>query len=92
MIRRKSTFFLGIFIFLIPFLGLPSVSKTILVVLSGLTLIALSVKIIFPQKTSKPTIKRSRKKSFSPQDISLIENSVSPILPENSDDSHEKLI
>ncbi|HEY4509061.1 MAG TPA: hypothetical protein VJC13_02140 [Candidatus Paceibacterota bacterium] len=51
MINRKSTFFLGIFIFLIPFLGLPSSWKTALVVICGLILVFLSVKVILPRKT-----------------------------------------
>ena len=50
MIQRKKTFFLGIFIFLIPFFGLPSFWKTFLIVISGLTLIALSIKIVLPRK------------------------------------------
>ena len=60
MIQRKSTFFLGIFIFLIPFLGLPSSWKIILVVLSGLGLVGLSVKIILPKKSTKVRSKRGR--------------------------------
>jgi len=49
IIHRKSTFFLGIFIFLIPFLGLPSSWKTTLIILSGLGLVSLSTKIILPK-------------------------------------------
>ena len=60
MISHKRTFFLGIFIFLIPFLGLPSSWKTILIVLSGLGLVALSVKIIIPKKPTKTKGKKSR--------------------------------
>ncbi len=60
MISKKSTFFLGIFIFFIPFLGLPTSWKTSLIVISGLTLISLSVKITIPKKTSKSRIKREK--------------------------------
>ena len=60
MIQRKSTFFLGIFIFLISFLGLPSSWKTTLFVLSGLTLVALSVKIILPKKHPKSKVRREK--------------------------------
>ena len=59
MISRKSTFFLGIFIFLIPFLGLPSSWKTTLIILSGIGLITMSVKITLPKKNVG---QRSRKK------------------------------
>ncbi len=60
MISRKSTFFLGIFIFLIPFLGFPSFWKTIFVTLSGATLVLLSVKIVIPRKGFKNKIKKER--------------------------------
>ena len=50
MIQRKTTFYLGLFIFLIPFLGLPSIYKTILIIVSGLTLLSLSVKLTLPKK------------------------------------------
>ena len=60
MIRHKRTFFLGIFIFLIPFLGLPSSWKTTLIVLSGLGLVALSVKIILLRKPTKTKSKKPR--------------------------------
>ena len=60
MIHRKSTFFLGIFIFLVPFLGLPSSWKTALIILSGLGLIGLSIKIILPKKPTKVRPKRGR--------------------------------
>lgn len=53
MISRKSTFFLGIFIFLIPFLGLPSFWKTLMIALSGIFLVFLSVKIVLPRKMAK---------------------------------------
>ena len=60
MISRKSTFFLGIFIFVIPFLGFPSSWKTTLIILSGLTLIALSIKVSLPKKNVKIKSKKGR--------------------------------
>ena len=60
VITRKSTFFLGIFIFLIPFLGVPTSWKTVFVVLSGLFLIFLSIKIVLPKKNIK-IVKRKDK-------------------------------
>ncbi len=60
MIRHKSTFFLGIFIFLIPFLGLPSFWKTFFIILSGLGLVALSVKITLPKKQTKIKTKKGK--------------------------------
>ena len=59
MIQRKSTFFLGLFIFLIPFLGFPTSWKTVLTILSGLLLVGLSIKIAIPKKSK---IIRPRKK------------------------------
>ena len=52
MIQRKSIFFLGVFILLLSssFLGLPSSWKTVLLFLSGLTLIFLSVKLTLSKK------------------------------------------
>ena len=58
MIQRKKTFFLGIFIFLVPFLGLPTFWKTTLIVLSGLALIALSIKIVLPRKPGRSKISK----------------------------------
>ncbi len=60
MISRKSTFFLGIFIFIIPFLGVPSSWKTLFITISGLILVILSVKISLPKKTNRSKIKREK--------------------------------
>ncbi len=61
MINRKSTFFLGIFVFIIPFLGIPSSWRTFFIVVSGIILIILSVKITLPKKISKSRISRREK-------------------------------
>lgn len=76
MIQRKKTFFLGIFIFLIPFLGLPTFWKTSLVALSGLLLIVSSIKIVLPRK---PGRSRSKKGKSTPV---FVENS--PISPRDN--------
>ncbi len=60
MINRRSTFFLGIFIFIIPFLGVPSSWRTTFIVLSGIILIILSLKITLPKKSLKSRIKKEK--------------------------------
>lgn len=77
MIKSKRTLFLGIFIFLLPFLGLPSSWKTAFVILSGLTLIALSVSITLPKKNTK---RPRRKEKATPV---FVENA--PIYPRRSE-------
>lgn len=58
MITNRRTLFLGIFIFLIPFLGFPSGWKTFMIVVSGLTLISFSVHVTIPKKLSKRPLRR----------------------------------
>lgn len=60
MINKKSTFFLGIFIFLIPFLGFPSAWKSAFVIISGISLVLMSVKISLPKKGSRIKTKKER--------------------------------
>lgn len=78
MISKKSTFFLGIFIFLTPFFGLPSSYKNTFIVLSAILLILLSVKINIPKKNLKP---RARKEKVTEVFIESVpvEPKVSPI-------------
>lgn len=59
-IDRKSTFFLGIFIFIIPFLGFPSTWKVFLTIASGILLIMLSIKIAIPKKTSRYRVHKEK--------------------------------
>ena len=61
MITRKSTFFLGLFILIIPFLGFPTSWKTTLIVLSAIVLMGLSVKVSLPVKNAKPKIIKKEK-------------------------------
>lgn len=60
MISKKSTFFLGIFIFIIPFLGFPSSWKTALVMMSAVYLMFLSVKITLPKKATRGRVRREK--------------------------------
>ncbi len=60
MIHKKSTFFLGIFMFLIPFTGFPSSWKSFFVIVCGLTLISLSIKISIPKRGFKGRQKREK--------------------------------
>ncbi len=59
IITRKATFFLGVFIFIIPFLGFPSLWKMALTIISGVTLVVLSVRVNLPKK-SFPRLKREK--------------------------------
>ena len=61
MIQRKSTFYLGIFIFLIPFFGVPTSWRTYFIVISGLVLIVMSLKITLHKKNVKNTRNRKEK-------------------------------
>ncbi len=57
VINRRSTFFLGVFIFLIPFFGVPSFWKTVFIIFSGVLLVLLSIRVSLPKKSiriSKP--------------------------------------
>ncbi|KND46692.1 MAG: hypothetical protein AB201_03610 [Parcubacteria bacterium C7867-006] len=76
MISNKSTFFLGIFVFIIPFLGFPGSWKTAFIIISGITLIFLSVKISIPKKHSKA---RSKKEKVTPVFVENI-----PIYPRDN--------
>ena len=60
MISKKSTFFLGIFIFLIPFTGFPSSWKSAFVIICGLVLVTMSVKVSLPKKHSKGRTKKEK--------------------------------
>lgn len=79
IISRKSTLFLGLFIFVIPFLGLPSFWKTTLVVLSGLVLVSLSVKISIPRKNTK---QRMRREKVTPVFVESVPVYTPPSVPE----------
>lgn len=61
MIKNGKTFYLGIFIFLIPFLGLPSSWRTFLVVVCGLVLILMSVKVSLPGRATPRRLRKREK-------------------------------
>lgn len=76
MISNKKTFFLGVFIFLIPFTGFPSSWKSAFIIISGIVLVSLSVKISLPKKNSRV---RSRKEKVTPVFVENI-----PIYPRDN--------
>lgn len=69
MIQNPRTLSVGIFIFILPFLGFPSFWKTLFIMLCGFFLIASSLKISIPKKSAK----RPRRK-----------DKVTPVFVENS--------
>lgn len=62
MITNKRNFFLGLFIFIIPFLGLPLWWKFALIVLSALSLMAFSLKFELPKGFPPKSQKNIKKK------------------------------
>jgi len=60
MIYNRKTFFLGLFIFLIPFFGFPSSWKMAMTIASGLVLMALSAKF----EVKKPIRQKRKEKPF----------------------------
>lgn len=57
MINHKGSFYLGVFIFIIPFLGFPTMWKMVLVVFGGVLLILTSLKVPSPRKIQRPIFK-----------------------------------
>lgn len=62
MVTDKKTFFIGLFIFITPFLGLPLWWRFTLIILSALSLIIFSIKLELSKKTSSKSLKLPRKK------------------------------
>lgn len=60
MINRRSTFFFGLIIFLLPFIGLPTLWKTVLSVAVGFILVISSIDFSFHKKISKPRHKKEK--------------------------------
>lgn len=58
MIKNKKHFFLGVFIFLLPFLGLPTSWKMTFAALSGIMLVLFSVKLSIPKKLPKRVVRK----------------------------------
>ncbi len=58
MIEKKGTFYAGVFVFIIPFLGFPTMWKMVLVGIAGFILIVMSVRVPSPRRLVKNKIKR----------------------------------
>jgi hypothetical protein len=58
MINHKAGFYLGVFIFVIPFLGFPTMWKMGLVIFGGLSLILMSIRIPVPRRMTKNKTKK----------------------------------
>ncbi len=58
MINNKGSFYLGVFVFLIPFLGFPTIWKMGLVIFAGSLLVLTSLRIPTPRKTFKAKSKK----------------------------------
>lgn len=67
MITRKSTFFLGILIFLLPFIGVPSSWKTAFLIIIGLILVFSSIQLVFTKRNTKPRPKKERTQEIVPE-------------------------
>lgn len=66
MINHKGSFYLGVFIFIIPFLGFPTLWKMGLVVFGGVLLILTSLKVPTPRKIARPKFKYEEEVSDEP--------------------------
>ncbi|MFZ2523387.1 MAG: hypothetical protein WAW92_03285 [Minisyncoccia bacterium] len=64
MIDRKSTFFIGLLIFLLPFLGIPNTWKSFFMVGVSIVLVISSIKISFPVRSTKSKIKKDKIKEL----------------------------
>ncbi|MHB1316288.1 MAG: hypothetical protein ACYCZW_00335 [Minisyncoccota bacterium] len=90
MITNRRTLFLGLFIVLIPFIGLPTFWKTFIIIISGLTLISFSVNISIPKKITKRIPKR--KETITPVFQESIINTSSNIKPRKEKVVEESVI
>lgn len=61
MVNYRSTFYIGIFVFLIPFLGFPTMWKMGLVVFAGLILIFSSIRFPVSKKVFKNNTNQVKK-------------------------------
>lgn len=67
MIERKGSFYIGVFVFVIPFLGFPTMWKMILVVFGGVLLILTSLKVPSPRKNVKLKFKKEETIAEAPE-------------------------
>lgn len=71
MINRKGTFFLGVLVFLMPFIGLPTFWKTILYMFIGSMLVLSSIEFYIPKKLSKPKLKKEKVQDITIENIPI---------------------
>ncbi len=81
MIEHKGTFYAGAFIFLIPFLGFPTMWKMVLVGIAGFVLVISSLKVPSPRQVLKDKIKKESVISTNPVPELKIEIKPDPVLP-----------
>ena len=74
MIERKGSFYLGVFVFIIPFLGFPTMWKMILVVIAGFSLVMISIRIPTPRRTFRSKVKKDNSSQVSDIIVSEIKN------------------
>lgn len=58
MITRKSTFFFGVLVLLLPFTGFPAIWKTYIFVFIGVVLTLKSIEVSIPRKVSRSKVKK----------------------------------
>ena len=71
MIANKANFFLGIFIFFIPFLGLPTFWKTFFIILSGVILVLKSLKVGIPKLIIRDRPKNEEESPINSENITV---------------------
>ncbi|KND49453.1 MAG: hypothetical protein AB198_00695 [Parcubacteria bacterium C7867-003] len=79
MINHKGSFYLGVFVFIIPFLGFPTIWKMGLVVFAGVILILTSIRIPTPRKI----FKTKPKKEVEPIEVEVIKSEVATLTQVN---------
>lgn len=81
MVKNRKTFFIGVFVSLIPFLGIPSLWKAILTVFFGIILIFSSLKFILPRRGGRSKIIRNKRERVTP--VFVESAPVEPSSPKN---------
>ncbi len=81
MIERKASFYLGVFVFVIPFLGFPTLWKMVLVVFGGVLLILTSLKVPNPRKIQKIKFDDIEQKPEVPVIDIVLQHNTKPIEP-----------
>jgi hypothetical protein len=76
---KKSTFFLGIFVILLPFLGLPTFWKSFFIVLSGTILTLASVRFEISRKEEENSSEKNEILEFH-EEVVVLEKIPEPAL------------